>query len=78
MMTSKVTFEQGDQKIIIDFILDEATGSLEYKPTFDPPVDPKTNLGLAGQLGETFIAALHNNSVDNTDEEELNKPESID
>lgn len=78
MMTSKVTFEQEGQKIIIDFILDENTGSLEYKPTFEPPVDPKTNLGLSGQLCEAFIAALHNNSTDDADAEQLTDRESID
>lgn len=74
MITSKVTFEQDNQKIIIDFEFDEETGSLEYKPRFEPPVDPKTPLGLMGQLCEIFIQALHN--TDNPEDTEIEYNES--
>lgn len=67
METCKVEFtsEQG-QKIIIDFTLED-NGDLNYKPSFDPQLtDPKTNLGLSGQLCEVFIQALHH---DNSEED---------
>ena len=59
METCKVEFiNQSGQKIIIDFTLDD-DGSLEFKPSYDPVItDPKTNLGLGGQLCEVLIAAL--------------------
>lgn len=59
METCKVEFiNQSGQKIILDFSLYE-NGELEYKPSFEPKVDPKTDLGLAGQLCEIFISTLH-------------------
>lgn len=60
MTKCKVTFTNEDnQSIIIDFVLNE-DGSLDYKPSFVPKLtDPKTDLGLAGQFVEIFIAALH-------------------
>lgn len=73
-MTSKVTFEQDNQKIVIDFVFNEETGNLEYKPYFEPPVDPKTPLGLAGQLCEIFIQALH--SVETDPSVEDDEPET--
>lgn len=63
METCKVEFicESG-QKIVLDFSLDN-NGDLNYKPSFEPKLtDPKTNLGLAGQLCEIFISALINES----------------
>lgn len=63
METCKVEFicESG-QKIILDFSLMD-NGDLDYKPSFEPKLtDPKTNLGLTGQLCEIFIAALIKNS----------------
>ncbi|MEG0773579.1 hypothetical protein [Clostridium sp.] len=59
METCKVEFtHENGQKIIICFDLED-NGSLEYKPFFDPKiVDPKTNLGLAGQLCEILLEAL--------------------
>lgn len=50
------------QKIIFDFSLED-DGSLEYKPSFEPKLtDPTINLGLGGQLCQTFITALYENS----------------
>ena len=67
MEICKVEFiSNTEQKIIIDFSLDEL-GNLEYKPSFEPKVNPKTNLGLAGKLCEIFITSLINSSdVENT------------
>lgn len=71
-MNAKVTFENENQdKIIIDFILDEETGNLEYKPTFDPPVTPETPLGLSGQLCDVFIKALHSQNIEDDETTEF-------
>lgn len=60
METCKVEFiNQVGQKIILDFNLDDQ-GNLDYKPSFEPKVDPKTNLGLSGKLCEIFITAIVN------------------
>lgn len=63
METCKVEFTcESGQKIVLDFSLDN-NGDLDYKPSFEPKLtDPKTNLGLAGQLCEIFISALVNGS----------------
>ena len=43
METCKVEFiNQDGQKIVLNFSLYE-NGELEYKPSFEPKVDPKTN-----------------------------------
>lgn len=60
-MNCKVTFEQENQKLIIDFFEDE-NGFLTYKPHFDPQIDEKTQLGLLGFLCEKFIDSLHQNN----------------
>lgn len=59
METAKVEFTTSSgQKIIIDFTLDE-NDNLDYTPSYEPKItDPKTNLGLAGQLCEIFITTL--------------------
>lgn len=59
METCKVEFTNSvGQKIVLDFSLNQ-NGDLDYKPSFEPKlVDPKTNLGLAGQLCELFITTL--------------------
>lgn len=61
MEKCKVTFKEGKQKIIVDFTLQE-NGDADYKTHFEPEVDMKTNLGLAGQLAQIFISALHGES----------------
>lgn len=72
MEKCKVEFINNEgQKIILNFDLDD-NGNLEYKPSFEPKVDPKTNLGLTGKLCEIFITALVNTSKP---EEQLNKDE---
>lgn len=66
METCKVEFINNiGQKIILDFSLDEK-GNLDYKPSFEPKVDPKTNLGLSGQLCEIFVTALINTGTKDT------------
>lgn len=57
-MNCNVTFEQENQKLIVEFTVDE-TGELTYKPHFEPQVDNKTQLGLLGFLAEKFIDSLH-------------------
>lgn len=58
METCKVEFiSQDGQKIILDFTIQD-NGDLDYKPSFEPQVDPKTHLGLAGQLCEIFLTSL--------------------
>ena len=57
-MNCNVTFEQENQKLIMEFVVSE-DGELTYKPHFDPPVDQKTKLGLLGFLCEKFIDSLH-------------------
>lgn len=59
METCKVEFiNQTGQKIILEFTLQD-DGNLDYKPSFEPKlIDPKTNLGLAGQFCEMFLTTL--------------------
>lgn len=59
MMNCKVEFIcENDQKIILPFTLHE-DGNLEYKIITEPKItDPKTDLGLAGQLLEHFLTSL--------------------
>lgn len=59
-MNCTVTFKQENQELVIEFFEGE-DGYLTYKPTFNPPVDDKTQLGLLGFLCEKFIDALHQN-----------------
>lgn len=58
MEKCNVTFtNESGQSIICAFeLLDN--GDLEFKPRYEPEVDMRTNLGLAGQLCEIFINAL--------------------
>jgi hypothetical protein len=58
MATCKVIFQgEDDQKIILDFTADDS--GLEYKPTFEPPIDdPKKDLGLAGALCQFMVERL--------------------
>jgi hypothetical protein len=65
-MNCNVTFEQDNQKLIIEFFEDEQ-GYLTYKPHFDPPIDEKTQLGLLGLLCEKFIDSLHQNNDEQKD-----------
>ena len=59
MDSCHVTFtSSSDQKIILDFVFDKEQDFLDYKARFEPQVDGKTQLGLAGQLCEIFIRAL--------------------
>lgn len=74
MEKCKVEFvSESNQKIIIDFTLND-NGDLDYKPTFQPAIkDPKTKLGLTGKLCEIFISSLMQykkteNSEDKTNE----------
>lgn len=71
MMNCKVEFIcENDQKIILPFTLHE-DGSLEYKIITEPKItDPKTDLGLAGQLLEHFLTSLQisENDPDNKPE----------
>lgn len=54
----KVTFEDsGGQKIIINFNQDK-DDSLSYNITFDPEVDKRTRLSLAGLLCNDFCESL--------------------
>lgn len=57
-MTCNVTFQQGDQKIILTFV--EKDGELDYTAKFDPQIDGKTDLSLSGFLCDVFVKALHN------------------
>lgn len=59
MEKCNVTFTcESGQKIICDFELMD-NGDLEFNPRYEPKVDMRTNLGLAGQLCEIFINALN-------------------
>ena len=59
MEKCSVTFtNEVEQKIICDFTLHD-NGDLEFKPRYEPEVDMRTNLGLAGRLCEIFIMALN-------------------
>jgi hypothetical protein len=62
MEKCKVTFKEGKQKIIIDFTVSD-NGDAEYKTHFEPQVDMKTPLGLAGHLCQLFIEKLHENDA---------------
>lgn len=54
----KVTFENSSgQKIIMHFEHDEKD-NLDYRITFDPKVDGRTRLSLAGFLCNIFCNAL--------------------
>jgi hypothetical protein len=54
----KVTFESScGQKIIMNFDHDEQD-NLDYGITFDPKVDGRTRLSLAGLLCNVFCEAL--------------------
>ena len=79
METCKVEFiNQDGQKIVLNFSLYE-NGELEYKPSFEPKVDPKTNLGLSGQLCEIFLCSLYktdNKDINIKDERSNQKLES--
>ena len=78
METCKVEFiNTNGQKIVLNFTLHE-NGDLEYKPYFEPKVDPKTNLGLSGQLCEIFLSALYTKTdlQDTRDEKSNRKLES--
>lgn len=58
METCKVEFTStSGQKIVIDFTLSDSD-DLDFRPRFEPRVDPKTDLGLAGMLCEIFLTAL--------------------
>lgn len=76
METCKVEFiSESEQKIILDFNLTK-DGHLDYKPSFEPKiVDPKINLGLAGQLCEIFLTALI--SPDNQNQTITTKNENL-
>lgn len=77
MMNCKVEFiyeEHEDvklnKKIVVPFTLHE-DGSLEYHIITEPKItDPKTDLGLAGQLLEHFLTSLQM-----PENEPENKPE---
>lgn len=57
-MNCNVTFQQENQQIILTFV--EKDGELDYTAKFEPQIDGKTDLSLAGFLCEVFIKALHN------------------
>lgn len=64
MEVCKVEFiNESGQKIILDFTLLD-NGDLDYKPSFEPKVDPKTYLGLSGKLCEIFLTALINSPTE--------------
>lgn len=52
-----VTFQENNQKIILEFT--DADGEFTYVPKFDPPVDMKSYVGMAGFLCDTLLTALH-------------------
>lgn len=52
-----VTFQENNQKIILEF--KEDNGEFIYEPSFDPPADKKTFVGMAGFLCDTLLQALH-------------------
>lgn len=74
-MENKATVEficSPKRKIIIDFELDE-NNMLNYNPRFEPQeVDPKENLGLAGELCRFFIEALESQSNSTEDKSKTN------
>lgn len=70
MEKCNVTFTcESGQKIVCDFIHHD-NDDLEFHPRYDPEVDMRTNLGLAGKLCEIFLMALNpkNNEQQNESE----------
>lgn len=67
MEKCNVTFTcESGQKIVCDFTLLD-NGDLDFKPRYEPEVDMRTYLGLAGQLCEIFIKALNKPEDKNND-----------
>ena len=64
-MNCRVTFEQDEQKILVDFTLDEKN-MLYSKVSFEPEITaPKQNMGLAGNLCDFFLRSIKNNRTSN-------------
>lgn len=61
------------QKIVVNFTLDDKS-NLDYKLSFEPKVDMKTDLGLGGQLCEVLLTAL---SSMNDQEEEVSTKKNL-
>ena len=59
MSICKVEFiAENGQKIVLDFTVND-NGFLEFNPSFEPKItDPKTDLGLAGELCQIFIESI--------------------
>lgn len=58
MRECNVTFENTNgQKVIVLLKLNKK-GDLDWKIGFDPKIDSKTDLGLAGRFAEIFCKAL--------------------
>ena len=67
-MHSKVEFiEDNGQKIVLDFVSSE-DGTVSFTPRFEPQItDPKTDLGLSGNLCELFVTAIKKMSDEDHD-----------
>lgn len=64
----KVTFDQYDQKIIVDFLLDE-NQTLKVNTYFDPELEDESKpVGPAAALCTIFLEALY--AKNNTDNEQ--------
>lgn len=71
MNKCKITFEEDDKKIIMDFTIDDDDNA-DYNITMDPEVKSKDeDIGLKGYLCQLFIEAIHRNG-----EPEEDQPES--
>ena len=64
MRNCQITFNEGDQMIIVDFTLDDNMDA-DYKVRLEPEIkDKDQEIGLAGQLCQIFLEALHSGSED--------------
>ena len=59
MSICKVEFiAESGQKIVLDFNVTD-DNQVEFKPSYDPPItDPRTVMGLAGELCARFVTML--------------------
>lgn len=64
MRNCQITFKEDNQMIIVDFTLDDNMDA-DYKIRMEPEIkDKNQDIGLAGQLCQIFLEALHNGSED--------------
>lgn len=63
MNNCKITFEEDDKKIVVDFTVDD-NDVADYKITMIPEIKDKSeNMGLKGYLCQLFLEAIHNGAT---------------